>query len=166
MIELVILGYIGGLLAMLGWGIEGAVAGKGLDVVDPDVGISVRYIAEAIYWFIFVVPISIVVGLIDPGVYSYILTHLDSMWWFVLTGFCVALYYVCWYKSFPLVGVGRGLSLAMPYVVIAFILGIVFFGQLPTWNFIVGSGLALFGVFYMYTEKRDMIEVLRSTKGD
>lgn len=56
--DLVWIGYIGGAMAAFGWGVEGAVAGRALDVTDPDVGITIRFTAEIIYWLFLLLPIA------------------------------------------------------------------------------------------------------------
>lgn len=161
--DLIWLGYLGGLMSAVGWALEGTIAGKGLDLVEADIGITVRYIGESIFWFVFMIPLMVILGFLKPEVFSYFLTYPQAIIWFMMSGFCISLYYVCWYKSFPLIGVGRGLSLAMPYVVVAFVFGVVFFGMTPTWNSIVGAAISLFGVFFMYSERQESIEILRNT---
>ena len=50
-------------MSFVGWGIEGAIAGRALDVTDPDVALPIRFTAENVYWLLIIVPIaSIFVG--------------------------------------------------------------------------------------------------------
>ena len=155
------LGYLGGAMAAIGWGIEGAVAGRALDVTDPDVGISIRFTAEVLYWCVLILP-----GIIIFTDYPVLQIIADTMnfWgivWLTLAGFTFGYSYVCWYKSFPLIGVGRGQAVASLYGVFAVVFLAIFTLDLPEWNFVVGLVLAVGGGFIMFTEDGSKIEVIR-----
>ena len=81
--------------------------------------------------------------------------------WLTLAGFTFGYSYVCWYKSFPLIGVGRGQAVASLYGVFAVIFLAIFTLDLPEWNFVVGLVLAVGGGFIMFTEDGSKIEVIR-----
>ena len=44
-------------MTAVGWGLEGAVAGRVMDITDSDVGVTIRYTAEPIYWFLIIIPL-------------------------------------------------------------------------------------------------------------
>jgi len=154
------IGYLGGLMAAAGWGIEGAIAGKGLDISEPDVGLTLRFLGENIIWWIIVVP---VLALLGYPMYSFALQAFEPMTMLVLIfagitfGFC----YVCWYKSFPLIGVGRGQGIGNLYGLFAIIFIFLFFGDVPEWSIIVGGTLCVIGSFVMFTEDTSALETLR-----
>src|SRR5690606_26689455 len=50
------LGYLGGLMAAVGFGVEGAIAGRALDVTDPDVGLTIRFTGEVFWWVAIILP--------------------------------------------------------------------------------------------------------------
>ena len=157
------LGYVGGAMAFIGWGLEGAIAGRALDVSDPDVGLTLRFTAEVFVWLVVLVPLFIAffgsevldafgTALSEPVVLA-LLVPLGLTF-----GFC----YVCWYKSFPLIGVGRGQAIAALYAPAAIIWLWVFTGVDITWQVVVGGILAVIGSFLLFTERRDVLEVIRS----
>ncbi|MCC4770256.1 EamA family transporter [Methanosarcina sp. DH2] len=154
------IGYLGGLMAAVGWGIEGAIAGKGLDISEPDVGLTLRFLGENIIWWIIIVPILAIVGF---PMYSYAIQAFEPLTLLVLIfagitfGFC----YVCWYKSFPLIGVGRGQGIGNLYGFFAVIFIFLFFGDIPQWTILVGGTLCIIGSFVMFTEEATEIETLR-----
>ena len=153
-------GYLGGLMAAVGWGLEGAVAGKGLDLAEPDSALTIRFIAEAGYWWIIVIPILSLLGI---PMFSYVAQIFDPLVILVLMfagvtfGFC----YVTWYKSFPLIGVGRGQGIGNLYGLFAVIFVFLFFGTSPGWAIIVGGILCVAGSLLMFTESTDGMTSLR-----
>lgn len=155
------LGYIGGLLAAIGWGVEGAIAGRVLDVSDPDVGITLRFTAEAFYWTFLILP---AIGLFsDAGVWTLIASAFNfrTMVWILLAGASFGFCYVAWYKSFPLIGVGRGQAIAALYGVFAVIFLSIFTLDPPHWHFLVGLTLTISGGFIIFSERTEMLEVIR-----
>ncbi|MCP4188747.1 MAG: DMT family transporter [Gammaproteobacteria bacterium] len=156
------LGYIGGLMAAIGWGAEGAIAGRALDVSDPDVGITIRFTAEVFYWVFVILPAIMIFS--DAEVMNLTLASLNvsAMVWILLAGVSFAFCYVAWYKSFPLIGVGRGQAIAAFYGVFAVIFLSIFTLNLPEWHFLVGLSLTVLGGFIMFTERSEMLEVIRA----
>lgn len=154
------IGYIGGIMAACGWGIEGAIAGKGLEVSEPDVGITLRFLGENIIWWIIIVPILALVGF---PMYEYAFKIFDPLVLGVLMlagitfGFC----YVAWYKSFPLIGVGRGQGVANLYGLFAVIFIFLFTGQTQDWTLILGGVLCVAGSLVMFTEESIELQSLR-----
>lgn len=160
--DLVWVGYLGGIMAAVGWGIEGAVAGRALDICDPDVGITIRFVAEVIFWIILVVPAA--TFHFDTPIVAMTLSSLNPMaiTWFALAGLTFSFCYVSWYKSFPLIGVGRGQAIGALHAVFAVIFVAVFALQLPEWNFVAGLVLTIGGVWFMASESTRVVEVVRA----
>lgn len=160
------LGYLGGAMAALGWGIEGAIAGRGLDVADPDVGITVRFTAEVLYWVVLILPAIYLFT--DQPVLDLVMATFNwvAMGWLTLAGVTFAFCYVSWYKSFPLIGVGRGQAIAALYGLFAVIFLAAFTLDFPAWNFLAGLVLFVTGGFVMYTENNDVLEVVRAVSSD
>ena len=158
------LGYLGGAMAAVGWGIEGAVAGRALDVTDPDVGITIRFTAETLYWCLLILP-GIMIFTDAPVL--QMLADTMNFWaivWLIFAGFTFGFSYVCWYKSFPLIGVGRGQAIASFYAVFAVFYLTIFTLDFPQWNFILGLVLAITGIFIMFYEDESKMEVIRDIK--
>ncbi|SES64284.1 EamA-like transporter family protein [Methanococcoides vulcani] len=154
------IGYIGGLMAALGWGIEGAIAGKGLDIAEPDVGITLRFLGENLIWWIILVP---AVALAGYPIFEYAIAAFNPLSIMVLgfAGITFGYCYVCWYKSFPLVGVGRGQGIGNLYGLCAVIFMYLFLAQVPAWTVLVGGALCVLGSFVMISEETGELESLR-----
>ena len=157
------LGYVGGFMAAVGWGVEGAIAGRVLDVSDPDVGITLRFTAEAFYWIFLILPAIALFG--DADVMTLIASTFNfwAIVWMLLAGASFAGCYVAWYKSFPLIGVGRGQAIGALYGVFAVIFLSIFTLNPPEWHFLIGLTLTITGGFIMFTERAEMLEVIRGT---
>lgn len=154
------LGYIGGLMAALGWGIEGAIAGKGLDIAEPDVGITIRFLGENLLYWVILIPIAAIAGypILEYALQAFTPLALVVLGFAGITfGFC----YVCWYKSFPLIGVGRGQGIGNLYGLCAVIFMYLFMAQVPAWTVLVGGALCVLGSFVMISEETGEMESLR-----
>ena len=159
-------GYVGGALAIIGWGLEGAIAGRALDDPDADVGLTLRFTAEVASWIVIVVPLmSIIDGATFWATVGGALANPTNLLLLVLLGLTFGFCYVSWYKSFPLIGVGRGQAIAALYGPIALIWLYLFTLEPPGWQFVIGGVIAVIGSFVLFTEKRDVLEVLRAVPG-
>ncbi|MBU2601211.1 MAG: DMT family transporter [Actinobacteria bacterium] len=156
------LGYVGGIMAATGWGIEGAFAGRALDVVDPDVGLTIRFTAEVLYWVVLILPVTAILTGGDAITMLVDALHFTNLVWLLLAGLTFGFCYVSWYKSFPLIGVGRGQAIADFYGVFAIIFLGIFTLTMPDLNFLIGGLIVIAGGVIMYTERRDVLEVIRS----
>jgi drug/metabolite transporter (DMT)-like permease len=85
------------------------------------------------------------------------------MLWIVLAAACHAYCYTAFYKSFSLIGVGRGEAIGNLYAVFALIFIAAFTLQLPQWYFIVGLFLTVLGSFVMFSESAESVAELRDT---
>jgi drug/metabolite transporter (DMT)-like permease len=160
------IGYLGGLMAIFGWGIEGVIAGRTLDVTDPDVSLTVRFTAETFYWVVLIVPVAAL--FLAGDLYSIAwaaITNPINLLWLALAGMTFGFCYVAWYKSFPLIGVGRGQAIAALYGPFALVWLTIATLALPSWEFVVGGLLAVVGSFVLFTERRDVLEVIRAVPG-
>jgi drug/metabolite transporter (DMT)-like permease len=157
------IGYLAGAITFVGWGLEGAIAGRALDVSDPDVGLTVRFTYEVGVWLVVAVPVTVVLAgdtfwsalgaaLANPAVWLMLL----------LMGLTFAFCYVSWYKSFPLIGVGRGQAIAALYGPMALIWLFLFTFEWPGTEFVVGALITVVGSFILFTEKRGMLEIVRA----
>ncbi len=166
-----VIGLIGGLMAAFGWGFEGVAAGKALDLSEPDIGIHLRFIFEALFWTVVMIvliicgfPMFDTIGwLLDPTTFLMVL----------LIGFSFAWCYVSWYKSFPMIGVARGQAIGSLYAACAVIFLIIFMGPELALGYtedsmaiIVGSTIAgliicLIGSYLLATEDAEDMASLR-----
>jgi drug/metabolite transporter (DMT)-like permease len=156
------LGYVGGIMSAIGWGTEGAVAGRAMDVSDPDVGIHCRFSFEILFWGLLILPfLATFTDLPIKALIIDTIMHCKAMLWIVLAAACHAYCYTAFYKSFSLIGVGRGEAIGNLYAVFALIFIAIFTLQLPQWYFIVGLFLTVLGSFVMFSESAESVAELR-----
>jgi drug/metabolite transporter (DMT)-like permease len=156
------LGYIGGIMSAIGWGTEGAVATRAMDVSDPDVGIQCRFSYEIMFWGLLILPLLALFTDLPIGtLITDTLSSGKAMLWIVLAAACHAYCYTAFYKSFSLIGVGRGEAIGNLYAMFALIFIAMFTLQLPQWYFIVGLLLTVGGSFVMFSEPAESVAQLR-----
>jgi len=164
----VVFGYVGAILSAIGWGLEGCFAVRALDVTDADSSLPVRYIWESIIWIIIIFPIiGLIAGPADffPSLWAA-LTSTSFIFWTVIAAFCLGMCYAAMYKCYPLIGVGRTLSLTALYVPVSIIALLAFFGVLPVWWIIIGAAISVVGMFVMYWESDTIAESTRDLGGE
>jgi len=156
------LGYLGGLMSAIGWGAEGAVAARAMDVSDPDTGIQCRFTFEVLFWGVIILPMIALFS--DLPIADFIVatvTESGAMLWIVLASACHAYSYTAFYKSFSLIGVSRGQAIGNLYAIFALIFIAAFTLQLPEWYFIVGLVFVVAGTFVMFSEPAESVIQLR-----
>jgi drug/metabolite transporter (DMT)-like permease len=157
------LGYVGGLMSAIGWGAEGAVASRAMDVTDPDVGIQCRFSFEILLWGLLILPAIMLFT--DIPVWALIrdtvLTPM-AMTWMLLASVCHAFCYTAFYKSFSLIGVGRGEAIGNLYGVFAVVFVAMVTLELPEWYFLLGLTLTIIGSFVMFREPAEAVAELRA----
>lgn len=159
------LGYLGGLMSAIGWGLEGAVAARAMDVSDPDAGIQCRFTFEIMFWGLLILPA--IVLLTDLPVGSLVTETVGSsraMLWIILASACHAYCYTAFYKSFGLIGVSRGEAIGNLYAIFALLFIAMFTLQLPQWYFIIGLILTVLGSFVMFSEPAESVAQLRENQ--
>ena len=164
----IVLGYIGAIMVTVGMGIEGFVVSRVMDVTDSDVSAAIRYAGEAAIWFLILLPVT---GcFIGFGTLGQIIvdcfTSPGFLFFVALSGCTLGLCYVGLYKSYPLLGVGRTLSITTLYVPISMVALFIFMGQVIMWWVIVGAIIAIAGTFVMYWESGNLTDSLRDVGGD
>ncbi|MDR2698103.1 MAG: DMT family transporter [Candidatus Methanoplasma sp.] len=166
-----LIGYVGGLMALCGWGIEGAVAAKGIDVSEPDVAITMRFGMESLIWFVVMLP---ALALLSIPVYEYAWYMISDpiiLLTLVMLGLTFGFCYVAWYKAFPLIGVGRGQAIGSLYGLCSVIFLVLFIGVADAIgeeparaaSLVIGAILCTIGTVIMFTEKTGEVQCLRDT---
>lgn len=108
---LVLLGLSLSIIAALGWGIEGCVAGYASTMVDSDIGICIRQTTSGLTNLLIIVPLlGVISG--EMGIsYSLLfqaLTSAPAMIWFVFSGLGAFFGFSLWYKGNSMCGTGLG----------------------------------------------------------
>lgn len=105
------LGLAFGLLAALGWGIEGCVCGYGTALIDPEVGITIRQITSGLSNLILLVPLFGWIGGADAlNMACAAFADGHSIGWFVLAGFCAYFAFMLWYQGNAMCGAALGMA--------------------------------------------------------
>ncbi|AMK13527.1 EamA-like transporter family protein [methanogenic archaeon mixed culture ISO4-G1] len=164
------IGYIGGALSAIGWGVETCYNIRGLDVADTEATTAVRYFWEMILWFCIVFPIvgalvgfDTFFGFIgecfgNPAIFGLL----------VFTSLSLGLADSLLHKGFPLMGAGRALSVNNAvYVPISLLTLWIFLKDydISLW-LVAGSFVAILGTFVMYWEKGEVLDSLREVEDD
>lgn len=166
-----LIGYIGGLMALCGWGIEGAVAAKGIDVSEPDIAITMRFGMESLIWFIIALPALAIMSIPVYEYAWYMISDPIILLTLVMLGLTFGFCYVTWYKAFPLIGVGRGQAIGSLYGLCSVIFLVLFIGVAAaigedlnrSLSLVIGALLCTVGTIVMFTEKTGEVECLRDT---
>jgi len=151
----VLLGYLGALMSVIGWGVEGNLSVRALNITDADASLPVRFFIEFVFWCIFMLPLLLC--LVGPDAFFSCMQQTFSngpfLFWMAMAALSLGFCYAAQYKAFPLIGVGRTLSLCNLYVPVSMIALFVFLGQPIGVMLVVGSIIAIVGTFIMYWEK-------------
>lgn len=149
------LGIIFALITAVGWASEGVVCGYGMKagVVDPELGLLVRYTTSALVYLLIVAPIfaggfmSAINGF--SAVFSY-----TPCWILLAITAAIGMYsFLCWYTAIDNIGAAKALCLNVTYsfwgVAFSLFLSIFFpnyFSGALSWFIFVGAVLILSGV--------------------
>lgn len=156
------LGYLGGAMIAIGWGIEGAIVGKAIDVSDADCGVTIRYAAEFLCWIILILPSLIYFSPSPIYETAYqILSSWRIMIYLSVAAISFAYCSIAWYKSFPLIGVSRGQAIGASYAIFATIFTSIFTLKLPEWYFFIGLIFVSIGSFVMILDSNQHPEPMR-----
>ncbi|MGL4408201.1 MAG: DMT family transporter [Zoogloea sp.] len=158
------LGYLGGLMSALGWGAEGAVAARAMDVSDPDVGIQCRFSFEILFWGLLILPALGVMSEFPVVAFlGQVMQSPKALLWIVIASGCHAYCYTGFYRSFSLIGVGRGEAVGNLYALFALVFIALFTLVMPPWYFLLGALLAIAGSLIMFSEPAAAVSQLRAT---
>ncbi len=151
-----------GIFAGLGWGIEGALATRAMDVVDSNIALSVRFTYEAFIWLL-VFALSLIMGqgselaatigtlLFSPGAFLML----------ILSAFCIHFDYLGWYKSFLYCGVSRGLAVSTISSAITVVIGLALVTIMPGYLTVVAFVLMTIGIFLVFSGQDNRSAALR-----
>ena len=108
-----VVGIIAAIVAALGWGIEGCIAGYSTSMVDSEIGIAIRQTTSGLSnLFIFIPIIALIGGNMGLSFNLTIkaFTSSPAMIWFAVSGLCAYLSYMTWYKGSSMNGVALGMA--------------------------------------------------------
>jgi drug/metabolite transporter (DMT)-like permease len=149
------LGIVFALITAVGWASEGVVCGYGMKagLVDPELGLLVRYTTSALVYLLVVAPVF-AGGFVSAfhgfsAVFSY-----APCWILLIVTAAIGMYsFLCWYTGIDNIGAAKALCLNVTYsfwgVVFSFILSKFFpqyFSGALSWLIVVGALMILGGV--------------------
>lgn len=167
------IGMIGGLMTIVGWGIDGCLAGYGINVTDPDTALHLRFTFEALMWFI----VLVVLAIIGFPMFCSAGFLLDwpTIVVMAMLGITMGWNYSTWYKSFPLIGVPRGQALGSLCGMYGVIFISIFAGPAIAMSYtddtmvlivsttLLGMIISVLGIFVMSSEDSEAMVVIQNT---
>lgn len=153
-----ILGCVAGLIAAIGWGAEGAIAGYGTSMIDYEIGITIRQCTSGISNLIILIPLLSLIG--GDGVASGFKLVAgaftdSSTIFFVISGFFAVYAFSLWYKGNSMCGAALGMACNGMYAFWGpffcwIIIGLIFknpdYATIP-WQGWVGAVIMVIGIF-------------------
>lgn len=141
----IFLGVMIALIAAIGWGFEGCVAGYASVMVDPKIGICIRQLFSGIINLFIVLPllglisghINLIPILLNDSIFDY-----SSIGWFMISGLFTFLSFMLWYTGNSMCGAGLGAACNGTYsfwgpLFCFIILGLI--EKIPGWNLSIVS---------------------------
>ncbi len=147
------LGIIFAVIASIGWGLEGVFGAYAMDVVDPEIAISVRQTVSFFMYIIFVIPFIHGFGMLFKAFTA------PSMIPFALAGIVCSISYVSWYFGLSMTGVGRAMSLNITYSIWVILLDWIVNGVHASPNLIIGCLVIVFGAILVSGNPKEMIKL-------
>lgn len=101
------------LIAALGWGIEGCVAGFGTSMIDSEIGITIRQTTSGLGNLIILIPIFGMVGgntKLTMELTLQAFTSGPAMIWFLVSGICAYYTFMFWYRGNGMCGAALGMA--------------------------------------------------------
>ena len=157
------LGRACGIVAALGWGIEGCVCGWGTSLVDSEISITIRQCTCGILEMLVIVPVfAIMSG--GHGVGRLVVTGAltdPSVIFFIISGGIAFLSFMWWYKGNAMCGTALGMALNGTYSflspvfcwLIVGVIGGVAGYSLPFYDWIAAAIMAL-GIFVIASDPK------------
>ena len=153
-----IVGIIACILATIGWGMEGVVCAYGMDLVDPDLAIGIRWFVSFIAYFICVLPF--VAGFGAAG-YKLFAAAFTSPWTLILVAaaFVNGISYFWYYNAINMTGASRAMALMITYSLWGVIFGWIFYGSVSiTWNIVVGAVMIFIGAVFVAGKPSEILK--------
>lgn len=153
------LGIIACLLATIGWSLEGVLGAYGMDLVDPDLAIGIRWVTSFVVYFVAVLPFVAGIGVAGYQLFADSLS--SPVMIFVLASAVVnAISYFLYYNSINMVGVSRALALMITYTLWGIIFGCILGGSANiTVNIVVGAIIIVVGALLVAGKPSELLKI-------
>lgn len=161
-------GLIFALIAALGWGLEGTIAGFGTSMIDSQIGITIRQCTSGIADLCILLPVLALIGGTGVGTaFGYLGQAITNTPWilvFLLSGFFAYISFASWYRGNSMCGSALGQALNGTYtffaplftwIVMGIAMGLEGYALAPiAW---VAAIVMLVGIFIMAVDPRDFL---------
>ena len=139
-----ILGIFSLMLCIFGWALEGLIASyilkyKNTDI-EPSIAIFIRQLTSTIFYSFLIIPYIEAYNLV------FIVLKSNIVLYIALISVIGSLSFFLWYYSMSIIGVARGISLNVSYIIWTIIFEIILFNTKFQLNFIVASILFIVSV--------------------
>ncbi|AYD40421.1 hypothetical protein D4Z93_07735 [Clostridium fermenticellae] len=160
------IGFLIAIIAALGWGFEGCVAGYGTSMIDYEIGICIRQVTSGLSNLFIMVPIfALAAGSIGKSfnLASQAFTSGPAMIWFALSGLMSVVTFMTWYAGNSMCGAGLGTACNGTYSFFGpffclLLLGI--YGGMPGWSLPpiawIGAVIMIFGILVIAMNPLDL----------
>ncbi|QUH19579.1 hypothetical protein [Alkaliphilus sp. B6464] len=101
------------LIAALGWGLEGCVAGFGTSMIDSEIGITIRQTTSGLGNLLILLPVFGIIGgnpKLSMSLTLQAFTSGPAMIWFLVSGICAYYTFMFWYKGNGMCGAALGMA--------------------------------------------------------
>lgn len=153
------LGILFCILCTIGWGLEGVICAYGMDLVDPDLAIGIRWITSFTIYFLLVLPFVAGIGVAGYQLFAQSLT--SPVIFLLIAGAVVnAISYFWYYNSINMSGVSRALALMITYALWGVIFGWIFNGSANiTINVVIGAIVIVAGALLVAGKPSDLLKI-------
>jgi drug/metabolite transporter (DMT)-like permease len=145
------LGVVFAFIAALGWGLEGVFGAYAMDVVDPEIAISVRQTVSSLLYIFFVIPF---INGFELLVHSFTASNVLVL---IAAGIVCSVSYISWYLGLSMTGVGRAMALNITYPIWVIILDWLINGVHASPNLIIGCLVIVFGAILVSGNPKGML---------
>ncbi|MBU2702431.1 drug/metabolite transporter (DMT)-like permease [Sporomusaceae bacterium BoRhaA] len=145
------LGVVFAFIAALGWGLEGVFGAYAMDVVDPEIAISVRQTVSFLMYIFFVIPF---INGFELLVHSFTASNVLVL---IAAGIVCSVSYISWYLGLSMTGVGRAMALNITYPIWVIILDWLINGVHASPNLIIGCLVIVFGAILVSGNPKGML---------
>lgn len=153
------IGIIASLLACLGWGLEGVICAYGMDLVDPDIAIGVRWMTSFVAYFVAVLPFVAGIGAVGYQLFFDALTT-PWTWFLVLVAVINSISYFWYYNAINMTGASRAMALMITYSLWSVVFGWIFAGSISiTMNVVIGAVVIFIGAVFVAGKPSEILTI-------
>ncbi|MCG8683964.1 MAG: DMT family transporter, partial [Desulfobacterales bacterium] len=147
-------------IATLGWGTEGVLVTSGMDFIEPDAALNIRYLVSSCFFIGFILISPLILDLPEDISLSRIIIMLaKSKGTLVMaaTGTIGGMTFVAWYRAMNMTGVSRAMALNISYALWAVIFGALFTDLNLTTGLVTGAICIFLGSLFVIGNPKDMM---------